>query len=152
LGRRPKDATHAIALHAPPAPPSQYAEARAVALDWTEAEDNTLLALSKQYSYNWHLIADVFNGCTVRVPSDVREPWDVYDRWSKKFGPGSQAAVEAGETRDKIGKKTKYDGTKKDQRHISLYEAVRVLQRRREAMPPKVAGACVFFSCYTCSC
>lgn len=46
---------------------------------------------SKQYAHNWHLIADVFNASTSRLPTDMRIAWDVYDRWNKKYGPASQS-------------------------------------------------------------
>ena len=105
--------------------------------------------LTRQYSYNWTAIAEVFNGSTVRVPTDRRLPWDVYDRWNKKFGPQSQAAAveaaaaEAGPSAAiaakarKEAKKipSKFEGSKKKARHLALHDAIRKLQRKREAIP-----------------
>jgi len=117
-------------------------------MDWTEGEDNLLLMMSKQYSHNWHLIAEVFNSTTIRVPTDLRQPWDMYDRWNKRFGPGSQPNLNADASKeaaanqakkDKAKKMSKFEGTKKDLRHLSLYDAVRSLQKRRDAQPPKAA-------------
>ena len=116
-------------------------------MDWSEAEDNLLLTLSKQYSYNWPLIADVFNGSTVRISTDMRDNWDVYYRWDKKFGPGSQTVDAAGTSsagaagRKDLGKlPTKFDGTKKDLRHHVVYDEMRSLQKRREMQGSKPSG------------
>lgn len=143
-GRRPKDLAPHMQFSAPKEPPN----ASARNLDWSEGEDNLLLMMSKQYSHNWHLISEVFNSTTVRVPTDLRQPWDVYDRWNKRFGPGSQPNLNAEASKDaaanqskkdKNKKAPKFEGTKKEVRHLSLYEAVRALKARRDAQPPKMA-------------
>jgi len=143
-GRRPKDLAPNMQFSAPKEPPN----ASARNLDWSEGEDNLLLMMSKQYSHNWHLISEVFNSTTVRVPTDLRQPWDVYDRWNKRFGPGSQPNLNAEASKDaaanqskkdKNKKAPKFEGTKKEVRHLSLYEAVRALKARRDAQPPKMA-------------
>jgi chromatin modification-related protein VID21 len=142
-GRKPKDVSHAALVHAPSAPAN--AESRAASFDWTPEEDSLLLALAKQYSYNWHLIAEMFNSSTHRVPTDRRVAWDVYDRWDKKFGPGSQQSTSAGAGEpprrgaDRAPKKTttKYDGPKKRLRHLSLYDALRKTQKKRETTAPR---------------
>jgi Myb-like DNA-binding domain len=148
-GRKPKDVSHAAPLHTPPPPPN--AEARAASFDWTPDEDSLLLTFAKQYSFNWHLIAEMFNSSTHRIPTDRRIAWDVYDRWDKKFGPGSQqaavaaAAVAAEGPRrgaDRAPKKTtKYEGPKKRLRHLSLYDALRKTQKKRETAAPR---SCLF--------
>jgi hypothetical protein len=151
-GRKPKDVSHAAPLH-PPAPPPN-AESRAASFDWTPEEDSLLLQFAKQYSFNWHLIAEMFNSSTHRVPTDRRIPWDVYDRWDKKFGPGSQQAAAAaaaaaeGPRRgaDRAPKKSnKYDGPKKRLRHLSLYDALRKTQKKRETTAPR-SRRFLFFS------
>lgn len=133
-GKKPKDVTLAPLVHAPVEPPN--AEARAGNFDWTSEEDNILLAYSKQYAYNWHLIADIFNIATKRVSTDMRIPWDMYNRWNKRFGPGSQASASASDLssakKDKKKAVSKYEGPKKKLRHICLYDAMRKLQKKRE--------------------
>jgi len=69
-----------------PLPPAN-AEARAAAMDWTPEEDKQLFIFARQYSFNWDLIASVFNDATHRFKYDERLPWDCYDRWHKKYAP-----------------------------------------------------------------
>ena len=74
--------------------PPPNAEARAAAQDWSPEDDQQLLAIARQYSYNWDLVASVFTSSTRRPQGDERLPWDCFDRWHKKFAPPtpSQAA------------------------------------------------------------
>ena len=58
--------------------------------DWSVDEDRQLFIFARQYSFNWDLIAHVFNGANKRLKSDERLPWDCYDRWHKKFAPPAQ--------------------------------------------------------------
>lgn len=69
-----------------PLPPAN-AEARAAAMDWTPEEDKQLFIFARQYSFNWDLIASVFNDATHRLKCDERLPWDCYDHWHKKYAP-----------------------------------------------------------------
>jgi chromatin modification-related protein VID21 len=69
-----------------PLPPTN-AEQRSAAMDWTPEEDRQLFIFARQYSFNWDLIASVFNDATHRPQSDARLPWDCYDRWHKKYAP-----------------------------------------------------------------
>lgn len=69
-----------------PAPPSN-AEARSAAMDWSPEEDRQLFIFTRQYSFNWDLIAHIFNSATKRSKSDERLAWDCFDRWNKKFAP-----------------------------------------------------------------
>lgn len=72
-----------------PAPPPN-AEARSASFDWTVEDDRQLYTFVRQYSYNWDLVAHVFNGATKRPKTDERLPWDCFDRWNKKFVQPSQ--------------------------------------------------------------
>lgn len=69
-----------------PLPPAN-AEARSAAMEWTAEEDRQLFIFARQYSFNWDLIASVFNDATHRPKCDERLPWDCYDRWHKKYAP-----------------------------------------------------------------
>jgi len=67
--------------------PPMGAEQRSAAMDWTPEEDRQLFVFARQYSFNWDLIASVFNDATHRPQCDARLPWDCYDRWHKKYAP-----------------------------------------------------------------
>ena len=69
-----------------PSPPAN-ADARSASMDWTPEEDRQLFIFTKQYSFNWDLVAHIFNSATKRSKGDERLPWDCFDRWNKKFAP-----------------------------------------------------------------
>ena len=69
-----------------PAPPPN-AEARSASMDWSPEEDRQLFIFTRQYSFNWDLVAHIFNSATKRSKGDERLPWDCFDRWNKKFAP-----------------------------------------------------------------
>jgi len=79
----------------PPTKPKQ-AELRTAPLEWEENEDAVLHELVQDYSYNWTLIADLFNSSRITISTDERSPWDCYDRWNHKFGPASKEAEATG--------------------------------------------------------
>ena len=56
---------------------------------WTANDDMILKTLAERYPNNWPLIADAFNSSRVTISIDNRIPWDCYERWSTRWGPGS---------------------------------------------------------------
>ncbi|GAA95301.1 uncharacterized protein L969DRAFT_92439 [Mixia osmundae IAM 14324] len=161
-GRKPKEIVHAVPVNAP-LPPANH-EHRTGAFEWTDEDDSILLGLSKQYVNNWQLIADLFHGTSKKSNSDKREAWDVYNRWNKRFGPASapsmlntevvgtpgaapqsadaastsasQAGAITSNGTAKVIKKmpTKFEGSRKKLRHLSIYDAMRKTSKRREAI------------------
>jgi chromatin modification-related protein VID21 len=163
-GRKPKDSSAVEVLPKPASVPDPAT--RAASLHWGSEEDALILSLQKQYGTNWNLIADVFNGSTTRPASDNRLGWDIYDRWDKLAGPGSRKVLEDGTEItipppeysapvDKSGKPHQinlFDGSKKRLRHLTVFDAMRKLQKKREATAPKPACMSFFLpppSCYT---
>ncbi|GAA5831804.1 hypothetical protein JCM11251_003891 [Rhodosporidiobolus azoricus] len=148
-GRKPKDASSGeVLVRADPVP---HADVRATTLLWLPEEDAKLLALQKQYGFNWSLIAQIFNLSTHRPSSDHRLPWDCYDRWDRLVGPGSKKTLPDGTEIVKqppewippldpltgrpfpiIG-----DGSKKKARHVTILEAMKKVQKKREASAAK---------------
>lgn len=92
-------------------------------------------------------MAEVFNGTTTRPATDYRLTWDMYDRWSRLVGPlsrkvladGTEISVPAPEYEppiDKTGKGhqfSSFEGSKKRLRHLTVYDAMRKVQKKREA-------------------
>ncbi|BGP04928.1 Chromatin modification-related protein EAF1 [Rhodotorula toruloides] len=147
-GRRPKDAVLGDVLQKPAELPN--AELRATTLLWLPEEDAMLLALQKQYGFNWNLISHVFNLATHRPAPDRREAWDVYDRWDRLVGPGSKKTLPDGTEIvrpppdwmppvDKTGKPLPIigDGSKKKARHAAIMEAMKRAQKKRELAASK---------------
>ncbi|BGP21799.1 chromatin modification-related protein [Rhodotorula toruloides] len=147
-GRRPKDAVLGDVLQKPAELPN--AELRATTLLWLPEEDAMLLALQKQYGFNWNLISHVFNVATHRPAPDRREAWDVYDRWDRLVGPGSKKTLPDGTEIvrpppdwmppvDKTGKPLPIigDGSKKKARHAAIMEAMKRAQKKRELAASK---------------
>lgn len=154
-GRRPKDAVLGDVLQKPAELPN--AELRATTLLWLPEEDAMLLALQKQYGFNWSLISQVFNLATHRPASDRREAWDVYDRWDRLVGPGSKKTLPDGTEivrpppdwippLDKAGKPLPIigDGSKKKARHAAIMEAMKKAQKKRELAASKQNSASCF--------
>lgn len=87
----------------------------------------------------------------VRPASDNRLGWDIYDRWDKIAGPGSRKVLPDGTEIsipppeyvapvDKSGKNPQFanfEGSKKRLRHLTVYEAMKKVQRKREATAAK---------------
>ncbi|GAA5862805.1 hypothetical protein JCM8547_006551 [Rhodosporidiobolus lusitaniae] len=148
-GRKPKDASVGEVITKVAEVPN--ADIRATTLLWLPEEDAKLLALQKQYSFNWSLIAQVFNLSTHRPQSDHRLAWDCYDRWDKLVGPGSKKTLPDGTEivrpppdwippLDKVtGRPLPIigDGSKKKARHVTILEAMRKVQKKRELTAAK---------------
>ncbi|KAM0793146.1 hypothetical protein ACM66B_000622 [Microbotryomycetes sp. NB124-2] len=148
-GPKPKPKEGADAITKPQEVPN--AETRAFTLHWAPEEDSRLLALVKQYGSNWNLIAEVFNTTTQRPSSDMRIGWDMFDRWNKLAGPDSKKVLPDGTeisvpppeynpANDKSIKATQFanfDGSKKRLRHLTVFDAMRKVQKKREVTAQK---------------
>jgi chromatin modification-related protein VID21 len=129
--------------------PVANAAARAVSLFWTTEDDNLLISLHTAYGSNWKLTADVFNRTTNRPSTDYRLPWDLFDRWDRLAGPNSKTILPDGTEIsnplpeyvapvDKQARPSHYvnlDRAKKQLRHLSVWEAMRRQQKKRESNP-----------------
>lgn len=127
-------------------------ETRAASLHWGADEDALVISLQRQYGTNWNLIADVFNGTTVRPSADNRLAWDMFDRWDKLIGPSSKKTLPDGTeikipvpdyipSVDKSGRGQQFatfDGSKKRLRHLTVHDAIRKVQKKREATASKI--------------
>lgn len=148
--RKPKDATLGEVLTRP-AEVVPQPEVRASTVLWLPEEDATLLALQKQYGFNWTLIALIFNQTTHRPASDHRLAWDMYDRWDRLVGPGSKKTLPDGTEivkpppewippLDKLtGRPAPIvgDGSKKKARHVAILDAMKKVQKKRETWAQK---------------
>ncbi|TNY21344.1 hypothetical protein DMC30DRAFT_416103 [Rhodotorula diobovata] len=148
--RKPKDATLGEVLTRP-AEVVPQPEVRASTVLWLPEEDATLLALQKQYGFNWTLIAQIFNQTTHRPASDHRLAWDMYDRWDRLVGPGSKKTLPDGTEivkpppewippLDKLtGRPAPIvgDGSKKKARHVAILDAMKKVQKKRETWAQK---------------
>jgi len=143
-GRKPKDVSTGEVLVKPS--PVPQPDVRASSILWLPDEDVRLLQLQRQYGLNWPLIAEIFNSATQRPPSDHRLPWDCFDRWDRLVGPGSKKTLPDGtEIKvpapnyvppvDKFGRSAPVigNGSKKSARHVSIIEAMKKVQKQREA-------------------
>ncbi|GAA5968990.1 hypothetical protein JCM21900_002091 [Sporobolomyces salmonicolor] len=148
LGRKPKDVITGEVLVRPP--PVPQPDIRASSILWLPEEDAKLLALQRQYGFNWPLIAEVFNSVTQRPASDHRLPWDCYDRWDRLVGPGSKKVLPDGTEIsvpapeyippvDKMGRQAPMvgNGSKKNARHVTILDAMKKVQKKREAYAAK---------------
>ena len=126
--------------------PLPNAELRATSLLWAPEEDALLVSLRQQYGANWDLIADFFNGAIIRPSTDRRLPWDMYDRWDRLAGPGSKKLLEDGTEisvplpeyvapieKGKSPQFSNFEGSKKRLRHLSVFDAMRKQQKKRDA-------------------
>lgn len=126
--------------------PLPNAELRATSLLWAPEEDQLLISLRSQYGSNWDLISNFFNGTIIRPSTDIRLPWDCYDRWDRLAGPGSKKMLEDGTEisiplpeyvavvdKGKGPQFSTFEGSKKRLRHLSVFDAMRKQQRKREA-------------------
>ncbi|KAF7978682.1 hypothetical protein HWV62_44931 [Athelia sp. TMB] len=52
---------------------------------WTSSDDVLLKTLVERYPNNWPLIADAFNSSRVTVSTDLRLPWDCYERYNTRW-------------------------------------------------------------------
>jgi len=152
--RKPKDATVGDVL-ARPAEVVPQPDVRATSVLWLPEEDATLLALQKQFGFNWTLVAQVFNQTTHRPSSDHRLPWDMFDRWDRLVGPGSKKTLPDGTEivkpppewippLDKLtGRPAPIigDGSKKKARHVAILDAMKKVQKKRETWAQKQPGA-----------
>ncbi|KAM0756253.1 hypothetical protein T439DRAFT_24751 [Meredithblackwellia eburnea MCA 4105] len=137
-----------------PVPPPSVRDppTRATSLHWTPEEDALVIALHKQYGSHWNLIAEVFNATTNRPTPDNRIGWDLYDRWDKLAGPSSRKVLADGTEIpveppayqppvDKSGKQpsqyANFDGSRKRLRHLTVYDAMRKVQKKREITAAK---------------
>lgn len=107
-----------------------------------------MLALHTAYGSNWNFIADVFNRTTNRPSTDHRLAWDLYDRWDRTAGPGSKTILPDGTEIsnpvpeyvppiDKQARASHYvnlDKAKKQLRHLSVWEAMRRQQKKRDSI------------------
>lgn len=147
-GRKPKDVSAGEVLVKPV--PVPQPDVRASSILWLPEEDVRLLQLQRQYGLNWPLIAEVFNSSTQRPNSDHRLPWDCFDRWDRLVGPGSKKTLPDGtEIKvpppnyvppvDKFGRSAPVigNGSKKSARHVSIIEAMKKVQKQREAIALK---------------
>lgn len=126
-------------------------DVRAASLHWAPEEDARVLALVKQYGSNWPLIAEIFNGTMTRPPSDHRLAWDIFDRWDKLAGPSSRKILPGGTEvaipppeyipqQDRTGKAPQFanfDGSRKRLRHLTIFDAMRKVQKKREVTASK---------------
>lgn len=64
---------------------------------WTASDDTLLKTLVERYPHNWPLIADAFNSSRITISTDLRLPWDCYERWSSRWCGSSSLAKESGE-------------------------------------------------------
>lgn len=118
-----------------------------------------MLALQKQYGTHWELIAEVFNATTNRPAPDYRLGWDLYDRWDKLVGPsshkvladGTEIPVEPPPFQPPVDRATgkspqfvNFDGSRKRLRHLTVYDAMRKVQKKREITAAKQASAPYF--------
>lgn len=136
---------------APPPRPTALRDpaVRSASLYWHAEEDSLLKSLQLNYATNWDLIADVFNQRTARPSSDHRLPWDLYDRWNRTTGPGSKTVLPDGteisipipeyvpyvDTNAREPQYSNLDRTKKQLRHLTTFEAIRKVQKKRENTP-----------------
>lgn len=141
-------------------------DARAASLHWAPEEDQRVVALAKQYGFNWTLISDVFNGAFPRPASDYRLPWDLFDRWDKLVGPSSRKILGDGTEIsvplpeyvvpvDRTGKAPQFanfDGSKKRLRHLTVFDAMRKTQKIREAKAAKLPRESSLVSTYLLRC
>lgn len=76
--------------HAPLNPPMPQPAAHKLrpTLVWTDEEDQVLLHLVSTYPFNWPLITDCFNSEVVTIPTEIRNPYECWERWHYTYGPG----------------------------------------------------------------
>lgn len=157
-----RDQGHGTTSHGTPAAPSNP-EARSSLFLWTSEEDDYLLLLIKQYGHHWQLISDLFNSTRLSVPTDVREPWDCYDRYQKiqqaaaeGKPPPVPAFMASGDTQtstaapntlaskhEKLTRKIglKYDGSRRKLRRVNITEAMRKCAKRRETVQRSMSNS-----------
>ncbi|CAG8795930.1 23537_t:CDS:10, partial [Gigaspora margarita] len=51
---------------------------------WYPEDDELLMSLTKQYQYNWELIADTWNSIRGIITGYPRTPWACFNRWTQK--------------------------------------------------------------------
>lgn len=134
-----------------------------------------LLVYAKQYAYNWHLICEVFNGAAMRTETERRLPWDMWDRWNRKFnasanvgtpaaGPSAAGALAAsGASSDAVAtaqqaakarqksqrSSSRLDGPKIGRRSGGLVKVIGQLQRKRDVERQQKQRAPTSLSCCT---
>ncbi|TIA78319.1 hypothetical protein E3P98_03895 [Wallemia ichthyophaga] len=87
----------------------------AIGLQWSEEEDNLLHTLTQQYTGNWLLVADIFNGSHQAFshrPADRREPVDCFERW--KSGEGREKERDKEREREKEKEREREKEREKD--------------------------------------
>lgn len=135
VGRKPREPAPTQSVV--PSPPPN-APARASLLVWSSDEDALLEKLAQRFAQNWHMVADVFNSSTTRPPSDQRTAWDMYERWQKLYGtqPAEASTSEAtpapAPKPHSGGQFANFEGSKKRLRRLSIYEAMKKAQKKRE--------------------
>ncbi|KAI1366971.1 hypothetical protein F5Y08DRAFT_337045 [Xylaria arbuscula] len=79
-----KDRLHAGHQFRPPSdnmPFQAFYESRSSS-QWTQAEDDELKSLVREYSYNWSLIFSILSTKSIFVSgADRRTPWECFERW-----------------------------------------------------------------------
>ncbi|KAI0802543.1 hypothetical protein GGR55DRAFT_424193 [Xylaria sp. FL0064] len=79
-----KDRLHAGHQFRPPSdvmPFQAFYESRSSS-QWTQAEDDELKSLVREYSYNWNLIFSILSTKSMFVSgADRRTPWECFERW-----------------------------------------------------------------------
>ncbi|KAI0540793.1 hypothetical protein GGR58DRAFT_87840 [Xylaria digitata] len=79
-----KDRLHAGHQFRPPSdnmPFQAFYESRSSS-QWTQAEDDELKSLVREYSYNWGLIFSILSTKSIFVSgADRRTPWECFERW-----------------------------------------------------------------------
>lgn len=151
-GRKATDHVHPNHF-VPPFEPKDV-ELRLQWFTWSPDEDQLLKQLYNQFGLNWSLIADVFNSTRVTISTDVRTPWDCFQRWVRvgnsledvpqggRMGtPSDAGGPSASSRRDTIPKTKKppvqsKGPTKMMLRHNMLYEAIRKTVKKRESKLP----------------
>lgn len=63
---------------------------------WTPNDDVLLKTLVERYPNNWPLIADAFNSSRVTVSTDLRLPWDCYERYNTRWSGHSTTFKDSG--------------------------------------------------------
>lgn len=130
-------------------------DVRAASLHWAPEEDALIESLYREYGNHWNLIADVFNSRIVRPTADNRLPWDCYDRWNRRVGPGSRKILPDGtdvrvappeyspaiEKASRSHQFSSFEGAKKGLRHLTLPDAIRKVQKKREAAAAKAQAS-----------
>lgn len=90
-GKKARPVMEMVQNRAPEQP--RNAASRTANIVWEEQDDAILMRLLGDYSWNWNLVADLFNSARSTVSTDRRSAWDCYHRWDQKWGPASKTVA-----------------------------------------------------------